>query len=729
MIPHAILTLLMDVMSSQIPRVDFLVAPNSGAGLWAWSVATGDLDNDGDLDYVTADIDEQLGEVPAYASVVMNRGDGTFADPVPYAVGEAPRCVVVADFTGDGWADLAVSDTWNDRVSILRNRGDGTFFPSVHYAAAWTAYDMATGDFNADGAIDLAVAGEADTRIRILRNNGAGAFFTANTLNLGSTGCTLAVGDVDRDGNLDIVAADGSSIGVKVFRNLGSSFAPYVLYPAGDGYFSDVQIADFDRDGWLDIVANGGRTGFWLLDNNGNGSFATPRNVGESEGWEVAVGDFDGDGWMDLASGNYIPSSVSVLRNDQSGGFLPRANWGTTDQPRSIAAGDFDADGRLDLVAAAAEPGARRATMLRNVGDGEFRARRDYPMTGNVNDVALGDLDNDGETDAVAAVYLANLNRLGLLWGIGDATFEHPQSTAHWGNMEPTGVALGDLDNDGRLDAAVSVFSPGNGVLVLRNLGGRSFAAPVHYAAGGNPSDVAIGDLDGDGWLDLVVSNGSMLDNSIHVFRNNANGTFAAGVRYDVGYKPNALAIGDWDQDGDADVLVTNLGNSVNLMFNDGQGSLTRVDHPIGTSQGSPEFVDVDRDGWLDVILATGWVTLLRNDRQGGFGPPEVSTTGAGGTVVADFDRDGLVDVAGADGVVSGVQVGVGNGFGVFTPTGRWWEVGYHPGRMAAGDLNHDGRPELLTGNYSARSVTVLKNLTRPAPRRATPQPRTGPGS
>src|SRR5688572_10878463 len=62
-------------------KAEFLVAPNSGGGLWAWSVATADLDLDGDIDYVTADIDEQLGGVPAYASVVLNHGDGTFSDP------------------------------------------------------------------------------------------------------------------------------------------------------------------------------------------------------------------------------------------------------------------------------------------------------------------------------------------------------------------------------------------------------------------------------------------------------------------------------------------------------------------------------------------------------------------------------------------------------------------------------------------------------------------------
>ncbi len=692
-------------------RADFLVAPNSGGGLWAWSIATADLDLDGDIDYVTADIDEQLGGVPAYASVVLNNGDGTFGEPASYAVGEAPRCVVLADFSADGFPDIAVSDTWNDRVSILKSKGDGTFLPAVHYSATWTAYDLAPGDFNADGAIDLAVAGEADTSIKILRNNGLGGFTTANTLNLGSTGCTLATGDVNQDGKLDIVAADSSSLGVKVFRNLGTTFAPYVLYPAGNGYFSDVKVADFDLDGWVDIVANGGNTGFWLWRNNGTGVFSTPKVVGSSSGWEMEVGDFDGDGWPDLACGNYLSNSVSVLLNDRTGAFLPRVDWGTTDQPRSIAVGDFDGDDRLDVVAASAGSDARWATLLFNIGAGKFHARRDYPLIGDVNDVVLGDLDNDGEVDAGAAVYVPNLNRLGLLWGLGDATFEEPQYTPHWGNMQPTGLALGDLDMDGWLDVAVSVFSPGNGVLVLRNQHDRTFTAPVLYAAGGNPSDVAIGDLNGDGWPDLVVSNGPQ--SSIHVYFNHGNGTFAAGIEHAVGFKPNGLAIGDWDRDGDRDVVVTNLTSAVNLMYNSGLGSLSRVDHFIGTSQATPELVDVDHDGWLDVVFTTGWVTLLRNDRSGGFGAPEVSLTPAGGTVVADFNQDGHLDAAGVDGVRSEVYVGLGDGAGAFIDSGRFWEVGYHPGRMAAGDLDHDALPELLTANVTGRSVTVLENLAR----------------
>jgi hypothetical protein len=706
----------MAVTDVAVGKVRFVVAPNAGGGLWAWSVAAADLDQDGDLDYVTADIDEQLGGVPAYASVVLNQGHGTFAAPVPYAVGEAPRCVVLADFSGDGYADIAVSDTWNDRISVLKNKGDGTFFPRVNYSATWTAYDMATSDFNSDGAVDIAVAGEADTVIKILRNNGSGGFSTANTLNLGSTGCTLATGDVDRDGKIDIIAADTSSVGVKVFRNLGSSFAPYVLYPVGNGYHSDVKAADFDNDGWVDIVANGGGPSFWLLRNDGTGHFGTAKDVETSAGWEMEVGDFDGDGWIDLASGNYIPNSVSVLLNDRAGGFRPRVDWGTTDQPRSIATGDFDGDGLLDIVAASADSSARRVTILRNIGKGEFYARRDYPMVSEVNDVVLGDMDNDGELDAVTAVYLPNLNKLGFLWGLGDATFEQPRYTDDWGNMQPTGLASGDLDKDGWLDVAVSVFSPGNGVLVLRNLGNRTFGVPDYYAAGGNPSDVAIGDLDGDTWLDLVVSNGSQNDSSIHVFRNKGNGSFATGVRYDVGYKPNSLAIGDWDRDGDMDVCVTNLSAAITLMYNAGDGVLSRVNHYVGTSQTTPELVDIDGDHWLDIVLTTGWVTLLRNDRRGGFGPPEVSNTPAGGIVLADFDRDGHLDAAGVDGVRSEVCIGLGDGGGDFLAETKQWEIGYHPGRLASGDLNHDGFPELLTANVTGRSVTVLENSTKIRP-------------
>ena len=714
--------------------VRFRAAPNEGAGLWAWSVAAADLDHDGDVDYVTADLELQEG--PAFASVMLNQGRGNFAEPARYAVGEAPRCVVLADFSGDGYADMAVSDTWNSRVSILKNRGNGTFFPRVNYATTWTAYDLATGDFNADGHVDLAVAGEADTVIKVMRNNGSGGFATANTLSLGSTGCTIAAGDVNRDGRLDIVAADGSSLGVKVFRNLGTSFAPRVLYPVSNGYFSDVELADFDRDGWLDIALNGSDS--WMLRNDGAGGFLAPVNIGSSDGWELEVGDFDGDGWPDLASGNYLTNAVSILSNDGAGGFKPRVDWGTTDQPRSIAVADLDGDGRLDIVAASADSAARRATILKNLGGGKFRARRDYPLVGSVNDVVLGDMDNDGVEDAVTAIYVPNLNRLGLLFGKGDETFEEPRYTEHWGNMQPTGLALGDLDLDGWLDVAVSVFSPGNAVLVLRNQHDRTLAAPAAHAAGGNPSDVAIGDLNGDAWPDIVASNGSTLDNSIHVFLGGGNGTFAPGIRLDVGYAPNSLAIGDWDRDGDEDVLVTNATVSVNLMVNDGQGALTRVDHFIGTSQTTPEFSDVDGDGWLDVVFTTGWVTLLRNARNGGFGPPEVSNTPAGGTVVADFDRDGLLDAAG---IASEMYIGLGDGSGDFLDTGRTWEVGYHAGRMAAGDLDHDGFPELLTANVTAGSVTVLWNRTgapgpfparrwnAPAPIVGSPQPPAGPDS
>jgi hypothetical protein len=112
------------------------------------SVAIGDLDGDGDSDLVVANAGDDN------VSVLLNHGDGRFADHVVYRTPHAPQCVAIGDLDGDGDADFAVANSFGDNVSLLPNHGDGTFAANVLYGVGGPRC-VALGDLDGDGDIDL----------------------------------------------------------------------------------------------------------------------------------------------------------------------------------------------------------------------------------------------------------------------------------------------------------------------------------------------------------------------------------------------------------------------------------------------------------------------------------------------------------------------------------------------------------------------------------------------
>ena len=215
-IPHWVVFPAMLVgMTAAAAPVNFLVAPEAETGLAPQRVAAGDVNGDGLIDVVTADIDLQEEGQPGHVSVLINNGNRTFAAPVRYPVGESPRAVELGDFNGDGYLDIAVTGSASDIVSVLINNGDGTFRPQRSYPAAHGAHDIAIADFNGDGALDLAVSGYNDYFVWILLNAGDGTFVPGGMVYNGAF-CTVAAGDVNGDGRPDLVMADGASLGIKV---------------------------------------------------------------------------------------------------------------------------------------------------------------------------------------------------------------------------------------------------------------------------------------------------------------------------------------------------------------------------------------------------------------------------------------------------------------------------------------------------------------------------------
>ncbi len=204
------------------------------------------------------------------------------------------------------------------------------------------------------------------------------------------------------------------------------------------------------------------------------------------------------------------------------------------------------------------------------------------------------------------------------------------------------------------------------------------FAPKVDYGANEKPQAIAVGDLDGDGDQDLVVAN--MGGSTISVLKNNGDATFSSKVDYVTGEWPRSVFVADLDADGDLDLAVANANsNSVSIFNNNGDGSFAaRTSYDVGLHPTSIFAADLDGDGDLDLIVANRFgkggelfpdnLSILKNNGDGSFTPKVDYETGDSphSVFAADLDGDGDIDLA----VANYGEDGAGNNVSILKNNG-----------------------------------------------------------
>jgi FG-GAP-like repeat len=514
-------------------------------------VVLADIDADGALDAVFSSYTSPSGP----SQIVVRAGDGAggLGPAAAYPVATAPSRLIVGDLDVDGDLDVAVPCS-GSQLSV--GHGDGTGLLGDHQVVltANNPSRIVAGDLDADGVPDLVTAHGNDNRITVLRGNGSGGYFPKQVLESIAQVGGVALTDATADGLVDVVAWGWGPGHLAVMAASGDH-----QLQSCERWSVDLPVAvavgDLDANGHPDLVALGRTPSLSTRLADGAGGFLSavkqtqlpPTNIAGLR--DVALGDVTGDGAPDAVT--LTQAWLAVAPNDGAGQLLPAATVAGSTGGEALGLADLDLDGQLDAVVADIEFQAPTGRLVRHLGQPTGLATpATWATYGDPRGLALGDVDDDGATDAVA------VTSFGLSAQLNDGLGGLGQTVPTHNSNQGRDVALGDLNLDGHLDAVTRQENSPTQIYVLHGTGAGDFTLQTSWAPTPSSSDgeVAIADVDGDGWPDILDCQNTAP--TVQVTRADGAGGWLPTLSFAAGLDPTTLVIADIDGDDRPDAIA-----------------------------------------------------------------------------------------------------------------------------------------------------------------------------
>jgi len=437
----------------------------------------------------------------------------------------------------------------------------------------------------------------------------------------------------------------------------------------------------------------------------------------------VATGDFNGDGKIDIAAP--VGNAVDIFLGNGDGTFQTPTSVAVSCNPVYVTVADFNGDGKPDLAVSSpgCSPGINGVTIFLGNGDGTFTAKGKLTASiSNPFSSVAGDFNGDGKMDLAVVDRGFTTDSVIFFFGNDDGTFQAPVSVTLGGLADSNQIVAADFNKDGHLDVAVSQINAANVIVILGN-GNGTFQAPRDFALPGQGFGLAVGDFNGDGVPDLVATSPAI--GGVTVLLGTGNGNFTAVNNPQTGTTPTAyaaipdggcqpIAAADFNKDGKLDVVAglsgVNGAATVAVLLGNGDGTL-QAESLFGTTDfpAALAVADFNGDGnpdWVTIGNQTGWLAVGLGRGDGTFQAMDVFDVGLSPAwaAVADFNKDGKLDVVVANSVggsanASNTTLLLGKGDGTFQPPVNLTVIGTTPVGVAAGDFNNDGNPDFVVLN------------------------------
>jgi len=479
-----------------------------------------------------------------------------------------------------------------------------------------------------------------------------------------------------------------------------------------DGTWS-VYAADIDGDGDMDVLSASvlDYKIAWYENTDGKGTFSTQKTITTNGKNFMYATDIDGDGDMDVLSASQ--NDVTWYENTDGKGTFSTQKIITTQASgaTSVYAADMDGDGDMDVLSA----GDDKIAWYENTdGKGTFNATQKTITTqaSGTTSVYAADMDGDGDMDVLSASF--NDNKIAWYENTdGKGTFS-TQKIITTQASGATSVYAADIDGDGDMDV-LSASRNDNKVAWYENTDGKgtfSTQKTITTQASGAQS-VYAADTDGDGDMDVLSAS---LDGKIAWYDNtDGEGTFSTQKTIATQLLgPRSVYAADIDGDGDMDVLSASWQDDTVAWYEntDRKGVFSTTQKNITTQQVGGILVsaaDIDGDGDMDVLRATGWHENL--DGKGNFGNPRKIGNELNLFYAADIDGDGDMDVlsASSSGKISWYENT--DGKGTFNATQKTITTQASGATSVyAADMDGDGDMDVLSASFNDNKIAWYEN-------------------